>query len=179
MATKKKKTATSKTPKKALRMHATSIDLPKATRENMVELLNARLADSVDLHLQMKQAHWNVKGPNFIGLHKLFDDIYEATEEYVDKIAERAVMLGGTVNGTARAAVANSKLPEFPKGIVTGVSHVEAVTKALAAYGSEIRDAIDKADKLKDADTADLFTEVSRGADKWLWFVEAHTQASS
>ena len=160
-------------------MHPTSIDLPIATREKMVELLNARLADSVDLHLQMKQAHWNVKGPNFIGLHKLFDEIYEATEEYVDKIAERAVMLGGTVNGTARAAVANSKLPEFLKGIVTGVAHVQAVTKALAAYASEIRDAIDKAEKHKDADSADLFTEVSRGADKWLWFVEAHTQAPS
>lgn len=160
-------------------MHETSIDLPKKIRVEMVELLNARLADSVDLHMQMKQAHWNVKGPNFIGLHKLFDEIYEATEEYVDKIAERAVMLGGTVNGTARAAVANSKLPEFPKGIVTGVAHVQAVTRALAAYGSEIRDAIDKADELQDADSADLFTEVSRGADKWLWFVEAHTQAPS
>lgn len=180
MATKKKKTIAKKSAgKMPMHMYNTSIDLPKAKRVEIVELLNARLADSVDLNMQMKQAHWNVKGPNFIGLHKLFDDIYEATEGYVDKIAERAVMLGGTVYGTARAAVAGSKLPEFPRGITTGVAHVAAVTKALAAYGSEVRDAIDKADELKDADTADLFTEVSRGVDKWLWFVEAHSQASS
>ena len=160
-------------------MHRTSNDLPKNTREEIVKLLNERLADSVDLHMQMKQAHWNVKGPNFIGLHKLFDEIYEATEEYVDKIAERAVMLGGRVYGTARAAVASSKLPEYPKDIAPGEDHVKAVTKCLATYASEVRKAIDKADKIKDADTADLFTEVSRGVDKWLWFVEAHGQAKS
>lgn len=179
MATKKKAASKKKGSPTTEHMYHTSIDLPKNTRVDMVQLLNARLADSVDLHMQMKQAHWNVKGPNFIGLHKLFDEIYSATEEYVDKIAERAVMLGGTVHGTARAAVANSKLPEFPKGISTGVAHVHAVTKALAAYGSEVRDAIDTADDAKDADTADLFTEVSRGVDKWLWFVEAHSQATS
>ena len=179
MAVKKKKAVKTKTPAKNLRMHETSNDLPKATRVRMVELLNARLADSVVIHMQMKQAHWNVKGPNFIGLHKLFDEIYEATEGYVDMIAERAVMLGGIVHGTAKAAVASSKLPDYPDGISTGVAHVEAVTKALAAYGSEIRDAIDKADDLQDADTADLFTAVSRGVDKWLWFVEAHIQATS
>ncbi|MBP6312131.1 MAG: DNA starvation/stationary phase protection protein Dps [Flavobacteriales bacterium] len=164
---------------KPLKMHKTANDLTKKTRTQIVQLLNERLADSVDLHMQMKQAHWNVKGPNFIGLHKLFDEIYEATEEYVDKIAERAVMLGGTVYGTARAAVASSKLPEYPKDISNGVDHVEAVTRALSVYAREVRTGIEKAEDLQDADTADLFTEVSRGADKWLWFVEAHKQASS
>jgi len=178
MAT-KKNTGTKRVKAAQTQMHDTSNGLPKKTRVGIVELLNDRLADSVDLNLQMKQAHWNVKGPNFIGLHKLFDEIYEATEAYVDKIAERAVMLGGTVYGTARAAVAGSDLPEYPRDISTGEAHVEAVTKALAAYGTQVRNAIDKAEDMDDADTADPFTEVSRGVDKWLWFVEAHGQARS
>ena len=143
----------------------------------LIELLNARLADCVDLQTQTKQAHWNVKGSNFIALHELFDKINEEVEDYVDDIAERAVQLGGVAQGTARMAAKRSSLTEYPVSAVDGRSHVEALSTALATFGQAARMAIDEADELRDLDTADLFTEVSRGIDKWLWFVEAHLQA--
>lgn len=168
-----------KTPSTAPVMFKTSIDLPLKERTQLNALMNLRLASAIDLQLQMKQAHWNVKGPSFIGLHELFDKIDDAVEEYVDLIAERIVQLGGVAEGTVRVAASRSGLMEYPLTISDGMVHVAAVSKALSTFGKEARAAIDEADKLNDADTADLFTEVSRGIDKWLWFVEAHVQASS
>jgi starvation-inducible DNA-binding protein len=158
-------------------MYETLNDLSKASRVELNELLNQRLADAVDLQTQVKQAHWNVKGPHFIGLHKLFDEIYESVGEYVDVMAERVVQLGGIAEGTARVAASRSRLEEYPLDIADGTLHVQALSKALATFGHEVRTAIDEADDLDDADTSDLFTEVSRGIDKWLWMVEAHLQA--
>src|SRR5215813_10796627 len=158
-------------------MFRTKNDLPEATRVKAIELLNARLADCIDLQTQTKHAHWNVKGPNFIALHELFDKINEEVEDYVDDIAERAVQLGGVAEGTARTVAKRSSLPEYPAGTVDGRSHVEALSSVLAAFGKAARQAIDESNDLGDLDTADLFTEVSRGIDKWLWFIEAHLQA--
>ncbi|HKN07586.1 MAG TPA: DNA starvation/stationary phase protection protein Dps [Thermoplasmata archaeon] len=150
-------------------------DLPEDSRSALIALLDARLADAIDLQTQMKQAHWNVKGPTFISLHELFDKINEDVEEYVDELAERAVQLGGEVHGTARQVASRSTLPEYPT-VKNGRRHVEAVTTALASFGKGVRTAIDQSDGLGDKDTADIFTEISRGVDKWLWFVEAHLQ---
>jgi starvation-inducible DNA-binding protein len=158
-------------------MFKTKNDIPETTRARVIELLNARLADAIDLQTQTKQAHWNVKGPTFIALHELFDQINEAVEDYVDDIAERAVQLGGVAEGTARMVAKRSSLSDYPAGTVDGRSHVEALSSALAAFGKLARKAIDDANELGDLDTADLFTEISRGIDKWLWFVEAHLQA--
>jgi starvation-inducible DNA-binding protein len=155
----------------------TKNDLPEATRVKAIELLNARLADCKDLQTQVKQAHWNVKGPSFISLHLLFDKINDAVEDYVDEIAERAVQLGGVAEGTARMVAKRSSLAEYPASAVDGRGHVEALSSALAAFAKVARQAINEANGLGDLDTADLFTEVSRGTDKWLWFVEAHLQA--
>ena len=157
-------------------MFKTKNDLPEEVRIQVVELLNERLADSIDLQTQTKQAHWNVKGPNFIALHELFDQINAAVEDYMDEIAERAVQLGGVAEGTARMVARRSSLAEYPAA-VDGLSHVEALSSALAAFGKSARKAIAESDELGDLDTADIFTEVSRGIDKWLWFVEAHMQA--
>jgi starvation-inducible DNA-binding protein len=158
-------------------MFKTKNDLSETTRGKAVELLNARLADAIDLQTQTKQAHWNVKGPNFIALHELFDKINEDVEDYVDEIAERAVQLGGIAEGTARMAAKRSALGEYPAKTVDGRAHVEALSSVLAAFGKAARKAIDDANEIGDLDTADLFTEISRGIDKWLWFVEAHLQA--
>jgi len=152
------------------------ISLPRRTELNI--LMNQRLASAVDLQLQMKQAHWNVKGPSFIALHELFDKVDEAVEDYVDMIAERIVQLGGIAEGTVRVAAARTRLTEYPLAIADGMAHVEAVARALSTFGQEARTTINEATELDDADTADLFTEVSRGIDKWLWFVEAHSQAT-
>jgi len=158
-------------------MFATKNDLSEDVRTQAIELLNARLADAIDLATQIKQAHWNVKGPNFIALHELFDKINEDVEDYVDDIAERAVQLGGVAEGTARMAAKRSSLDEYPRNTADGHSHVEALSSVLAVFGKSARLAINTANDFGDLDTADLFTEVSRGIDKWLWFVEAHRQA--
>jgi starvation-inducible DNA-binding protein len=158
-------------------MLKTKNDLSETIRGKAIELLNARLADAIDLQTQTKQAHWNVKGPNFIGLHELFDKVNEDVEDYVDDLAERAVQLGGVAEGTARMAAKRSSLSEYPANTLDGRSHVEALSSALAAFGKSARKGIDQANEFNDLDTADLFTEISRGIDKWLWFVEAHLQA--
>ena len=157
-------------------MFKTKNDLSEATRANAIDFLTARLADAIDLQSQTKQAHWNVKGPNFIALHELFDKVNEDVEDYVDDIAERAVQLGGVAEGTARMAAKRSSLGEYP-AVADGRNHVEALSSVLAAFGKSVRKAINDANDFGDLDTADLFTEISRGIDKWLWFVEAHLQA--
>jgi starvation-inducible DNA-binding protein len=160
------------------KMYETENDISEQRRLELNALMNQRLADAVDLQMQMKQAHWNVKGPHFIGLHELFDQIDEAVESYVDLIAERIVQLGGIAEGTVRVSAEKSRLEEYPLNIADGAAHVEAVARALSTFGQEARKTIDQSDELGDADTSDIFTEISRGIDKWLWFVEAHSQAT-
>ncbi len=168
-----------KTPlEEAPKLYKTENDIPPDRRAELNALMNQRLATAIDLQMQMKQAHWNVKGPNFIGLHELFDKIGEAVESYVDMIAERIVQLGGIAEGTVRVSATRSRLEEYPLSIAEGTSHIDAVATALATFGQEARLTIDEAEALDDDDSADLFTEISRGIDKWLWFVEAHSQAS-
>jgi starvation-inducible DNA-binding protein len=157
----------------------TSNDLPKDMRAQVADLLNERLADAIDLSAQVKQAHWNVKGPQFIALHKLFDEIHEAVEEYVDLLAERVVQLGGVAEGTVRIVAERSELTDYPRTISDGADHVEALAGGLAEFGTRMRKAIDETDDLGDRDSADICTEISRGMDKWLWFVEAHAPAKT
>jgi starvation-inducible DNA-binding protein len=158
-------------------LHASRIDLPESTRRQMIDLLNARLADAVNLATQMKQAHWNVKGPSFIALHELFDAVHADTLVQVDDLAERITTLGGTAMGTVAVAAAESDLPEYPLDIFSGGDHVEAVSVALSSFGAAMRSAISSAGNAGDADTEDLCVEISRGVDKNLWLVEAHAQA--
>ena len=158
-------------------MHSTKIDLSKDKREKLIEILNTRLADAADLKSQAKQAHWNVKGMSFIALHELFDQVATNVEGYVDMIAERVTTLGGTAMGTVRVAAEKSTLQQYPLEITDGADHVDALSTALADFGKKVRKNIDEADELGDMDTADIFTEISRGIDKDLWFVEAHIQS--
>ena len=158
------------------RMYATKNDLPETARVEVITLLNQRLADCIDLQTQCKQAHWNVKGPTFIALHKLFDEINEDVEEYVDLIAERIVQLGGVAEGTVGVVEGRSTLVDYPIGLSTGAEHVAALSDALAMFGRTTRLGIEEMNELEDADSADILTEISRGVDKWLWFVEAHQQ---
>lgn len=160
-----------------MELHKTKNDLPAKTRNKVIDLLNARLADASDLKSQAKQAHWNVKGIHFFQLHELFDQVATAADAHTDLIAERVTALGGTAMGTVRMAAKNSTLSEYPLEITDGTAHVDALSTALADFGKQVRRNIDEATDLGDADTADLFTEVSREIDKLLWFVEAHIQS--
>lgn len=155
-------------------MHPTRNTLDETIRTQSVELLNKHLATAIDLHAQVKQAHWNVRGANFIALHKLFDTVSQVVEGYSDMLAERAAGLGGTAEGTIQTAASKTSLIAYPLGVADEQRHVFAIAGALAAFGEGVREASAKSTAFGDVDTADLFTELSRGTDLQLWFVESH-----
>lgn len=158
-------------------LHKTKNDMSKDSRKEMCDLLSSRLADTLDLKLQAKQAHWNVKGPQFISLHELFDKVAGAFDPVSDEIAERIVQLGGTAEGTVQAIQSRTSLKAYSLKIVDGKDHVDALSDAVARYGKATRSAIEDANKAGDAGTTDLLTRISQEADKYLWFIEAHYQA--
>lgn len=154
-----------------------SIDIPESARAKLVELLQARLVDTIDLHSQAKQAHWTIKGSSFLSLHKLFDEIAGEIDEHADSIAERLEILGGHAQGTLRVAAKTSSLKEYPLDAIKQEDHVHAFTAAMAAYGAAVRKAIDSANEFGDAVTVDLFTGIAADIDKQRWFVESHLPA--
>jgi starvation-inducible DNA-binding protein len=157
-------------------MYETRIDLGRQARLSLARLLNQRLADMIDLFNQTKHAHWNVKGPEFMQLHELFDDVAERVEEGCDLLAERVVTLGVAAEGTTRQSAAASTIGEYDLGVVDGLDHVRALARQVATLAASIRGAIQQSAELGDPTTADLFTEISRSLDKDLWFLEAHLQ---
>jgi starvation-inducible DNA-binding protein len=155
----------------------TKNDLPSNAKSAVVDMLNARLADTIDLALATKQAHWNIKGMNFIGVHELLDKLRGALDTYVDDMAERAVQLGGVALGTTQVVELESTLDPYPIDIHTVKEHLTALVERYGIVANAIRANIDDADEAGDAGTADLFTGVSRGLDEWLWMLEAHLGA--
>ena len=155
-------------------MHPTSNSLSENIRAQSIALLNEHLAASIDLHAQLKQAHWNVRGPGFLAVHELFDRIAGEVETMSDTIAERSGGLGGTAEGTVQVSANKTFLPTYPLGIGTVIAHVDAVSSALSHFGNSSRKAIGMSAVAGDPATADLFTEVSRLVDQQLWFVESH-----
>lgn len=159
-------------------MQKTHNTLSENIRGQSIELLNKHLAAAIDLHAQVKQAHWNVRGPAFIAVHELFDKVADEVEEYSDMIAERAGALGGTAHGTLQTAAKSTFLEAYKLGIASEKQHIEQVSKALATFGKSTREAIDQASDFGDQTTADLFTQVTRGIDQQIWFVESHNIAA-
>jgi len=146
------------------------------TRKEMIGLLNERLADVVDLTLAVKQAHWNIKGSAFIGIHELLDAIAERTRDHGDTIAERCVILGGLAQGTVQTVASESSLEAYPTEIQNQRHHVDALRDRFMAFGAKLRENIDAAGEAGDEDTADLFTGISRAVDKDAWFIGAHNE---
>jgi starvation-inducible DNA-binding protein len=159
-----------------MNLHATGNDLNSNAKTVAVELLNARLAEAIDLALLTKQAHWNIKGPQFIALHEMIDGFRTELDTHVDTMAERVVQLGGTALGTSQAVSHKSTLPAYPTDIYKSEDHLAALIQRYSQTANTVRVAIDEADEAGDADTADIFTAYSRALDKSLWFLEAHTQ---
>ena len=174
------KTRTQKDGTEPKRMHqgmsATRNDLPEEARQEMAQLLNTQLADLFDLFSQTKQAHWNVKGPDFIQLHELYDELAGTLIGHIDTVAERAVQLGAAATGTVRMAAGSTRIEEFSGDFVGGIESIRMLVDRYAEVAETTREAIDKAEEAKDMDTSDLFIDVSRDLDKALWFLESHIQ---
>ena len=136
--------------------------------------LQALLTDSIDLYNATRQAHWNLKGTNFIGLHEMLEKFYNALNEQSDMLAERMVLLGGVANGTTQNLANTTRLPPYPADLLDSIGHVKELADRYAQVGKALRDGIDETDDAGDADTADLLTELSRAIDKNLWMLEAH-----
>ena len=155
-------------------MPKTQIDIPEQTRQAMIGLLQANLVDALDLSAQTKQAHWNVKGKSFLGLHELFDTLHNEARGFVDDVAERITALGGIAEGTVDVTAKTTRLPAYPLDITSGKDHVVALSKTVAEFGKNARAAIDSADEAGDKVTADLFTGIAKAIDKSLWMLDAH-----
>ncbi len=161
------------------RLHKTNNALESNAKAVSMEILQARLADGIDLGLVTKQAHWNLKGPQFIGIHLMLDNFRDEQDEWVDTMAERITQLGGTARGTTQEVTKGTSLKPYPTDIYAIADHLHALIERYAACANAIRQNIDDTDDAGDKDTADILTEVSRGLDKQLWFLEAHTQEPS
>ena len=157
-------------------MKAVDIGLKSNTKSAMIDLLNARLADAIDLALITKQAHWNLKGPTFIAVHELLDQLRDDVDEHVDIIAERVAQLDGVALGTVQTVGAATQLAPYPTDIRKIADHIGALVERYATLSASTREAIDTADEAGDADTADIFTAFSRVLDKNLWFLKSHLE---
>ena len=158
------------------RLHPTRTKLDSNARSVAIDVLNKRLADGLDLALITKQAHWNLKGPQFIGVHLMLDGFRTEQDDLTDKMAERITALGGTAFGTTQDITRDSQLEPYPTNIYKVADHLAALIDRFSVYGNAVRQNIDETDEAGDPDTADLLTEVSRAIDKQLWFLEAHVQ---
>lgn len=159
-----------------MRSHATRNNLSENAKAVSIALMNARVADGIDLALLTKQAHWNLKGPQFIAVHEMLDGFRSEIDTYVDTMAERVTQLGGTALGTTQVVAKATTLKPYPTDIYAIHDHLAALIDRYAAVANTVRADIDKAAEAGDADTADILTETSRGLDKALWFLEAHVQ---
>ena len=159
------------------KMHKTMNPISENIRGSMVELLQTHLATAVDITYQTRQAHWNVKGMNFIAVHELFDDLHEETEEYVDTIAERLTAIGGQAHGTVQAASENSLLDPYPLDLVKSEDHLKRLTESYSKWSAAVAEGIEEASEAGDPLTEDLLTAIGRGLDKGIYFMESHFQA--
>ena len=157
-----------------MNLHKSLNDLDSNTKASVGALLNARLVDAIDLALATKQAHWNLRGRQFIALHEMLDGFRTEIDAHLDTLAERVVQLGGTALGTAEAVVRDSKLQTYPTDLVLVDDHIFALTERYGHLANSTRAAIGSANELGDDNTADIFTAFSRSLDKALWFLEAH-----
>jgi len=160
----------------APKLRDTRNDLGANVREASVAVLNATLADTMDLNNAVHMAHWTVKGPHFAALHTLFESFYGQLGDATDDVAERIVQLGGTPDGTTQAVGAKTRLAPYPADLTAGLDHVAALTERYAALAKSVRAGIGGTAEAGDADTADLLTGLSRTLDKALWMLEAHLQ---
>lgn len=154
-------------------LHKSSVDMGDNVRAQSCAVLNQTLANITDLMLRTKEAHWNVRGPNFIQLHLFFDELNTVVSPLVDEVAERITALGGKANGRLSDAASSSTLPEYPE-TTDEATHLQALTVSFAALANECRENIEKTDDFDDEGTSDLYTSMTRTLDKYLWMIEAH-----
>lgn len=161
-----------------MREHKTKNDVPSNAKQVSIQLLNANLAAGLDLALATKQAHWNLKGPQFIAVHEMLDGLRAQLDEHTDTMAERVVQLGGTALGSTQVVAEATSLKPYPLDIYAVKDHLAALIERYGIVANSVRKAIDESGDAGDATTADIFTAASRSLDKALWFLEAHLQES-
>lgn len=157
-------------------MKTPSIALKANAKSTVIDILNARLADAIDLALVTKQAHWNLKGPDFIAIHEMLDPMRASLDEHVDTIAERVAQLDGIAMGTSQIVAKQTKLAPYPTDIRKTKDHLTALAERYAALANQVREDIDATEEAGDADAADILTAFSRDLDKNLWFIKSHLE---
>ncbi|MFO0982937.1 MAG: DNA starvation/stationary phase protection protein Dps [Planctomycetota bacterium] len=158
-------------------MYRSPSQLPEPARARIAETLNDRLADGLDLHGQIKVAHWNIKGPLFATLHPLFETFAVSLANHNDTIAERGVTLGGKAYGTARHVAKKSRLPDYPQDTTRDLDHVKLLAERIEVYLGGLRESRMIADELKDIDTVDMLTGIISEFEKHVWFLRASLES--
>lgn len=156
-----------------MKLRKTRHPLDKQSRGKSVDLLNDFLVLAIDLRLQVKQAHWNVRGPYFISLHELFDRLAGELDAITDELAERAIALGGRAFGSANRIAKKTDLDDLPKKTSDGLEFVALLADRYAALSECAGMAIDRTQEIDDEVTTDLFIKTAQGLDQALWFLEA------
>jgi starvation-inducible DNA-binding protein len=158
-------------------MHRSPSPLPEQTRSTLSDTLNERLADGLDLHSQIKVAHWNIKGPQFAALHPLFETFAVSLAAHNDSVAERAVTLGGKAYGTSRHVAKASRLPDYPQETSKDLEHVRLLADRIESYLTGVREGRKVAEQHQDTDTVDLLTGIITEFEKHAWFLRASLES--
>lgn len=153
---------------------AVKTDMTSNSKAEVIGLLNEQLAAAIDLALVTKQAHWNIKGAQFIAVHEMLDMFRAELDTHVDTIAERIPQLGGLALGIAQTVASMTPLKPYPTDITRIKDHLAALIERFENVGESAREAIDTADEAGDAGTADILTAYSRSLDKLTWFLQSH-----
>ncbi|MCO4253744.1 Dps family protein [Pseudarthrobacter cellobiosi] len=140
--------------------------------------LQAVLADLIELHIQGKQAHWNIVGTNFRDLHLQLDEIVDAARQFADDVAERMRALHALPDGRSATVAKSTSLAQFPEGLINTKDAIERIVAALEAAVGTMRKVHDEVDE-EDPTTADLLHEFIAKLEQYAWMVNAETMKAS
>jgi len=158
---------------KKQKMVPTALDMATENRKKLAAILNQTLADMSDLKSHAKQAHWNLRGENFVSYHKLADKVADEADAAADSVAERCAQIGGYVYGLLSHAAKNTTVPAFPEDVNDEEDCMDALLESVSHICGTCRKNIAATQDLSDYATSDMYIDITRAFDKLAWMLNA------